>query len=79
VIGGVVSRGPRIRALESRYLYGDLCAGTITAVTFVDRDLDESDVLELPQVRRLSSFGVDGRGRVYVMSTRGDVLRLDPR
>ncbi len=27
----------------------------------------------------LSSFGVDGLGRVYVMSLRGDVYRLDPR
>lgn len=79
VIGGVVVRDPRIRALRGRYLYGDLCAGTVTAVTFVDRDLDESDVLELPQVRGLSSFGVDGQGRVYVMSTRGGIFRLDPR
>jgi glucose/arabinose dehydrogenase len=78
VIGGVVARDPRIRALQGRYLYGDLCAGTVTAVSLVDGDL-QSDVLELPQVRGLSSFGVDGRGRVYVTSTRGDVLRLDPR
>jgi glucose/arabinose dehydrogenase len=79
VIGGVVVRDPRIGALQGRYLYGDLCAGTVTAVTFADRALDRSDVLELPQVRGLSSFGVDGRGRVYVTSTRGDVFRLDPR
>lgn len=79
VIGGVVVRDPRIPALRGRYLYGDLCAGTVTAVTLAERSLDRSDVLELPQVRGLSSFGVDGLGRVYVTSTRGDVLRLDPR
>jgi hypothetical protein len=38
-----------------------------------------ADVIELRQVRGLSSFGVDGLGRVHVTSTRGDVLRLDPR
>jgi hypothetical protein len=29
-------------------------------------------------VPQLSSFGVDGLGRVYVTSTAGGVYRLDP-
>ena len=36
-----------------------------------------SDVLEV-KVPLLSSFGVDGAGRVYVMSAQGGVYRLDP-
>jgi hypothetical protein len=32
VIGGVVERDPRLAALAGRYLYGDFCAGTITAI-----------------------------------------------
>lgn len=79
VIGGVVVRDSRIPALAGRYLYGDLCAGTITAVTLAEGEVVSSEVLDLPAVRGLSSFGVDGAGRVYVMSTRGDVLRLDRR
>lgn len=78
VIGGVVARDPRIPALVGRYLYGDLCAGTITAVAIVDGEVVQSDVLDL-SVRGLTSFGVDSSRRVYVTSTRGDVLRLDPR
>ncbi len=32
LIGGVVSRDPRILALTGRYLYGDLCSGEITTI-----------------------------------------------
>ncbi|HUF01807.1 MAG TPA: PQQ-dependent sugar dehydrogenase, partial [Gaiellaceae bacterium] len=78
VIGGVVVRDPRIPALAGRYLYGDLCAGTVTALAITNGEVVRSDVLDLA-VRGLSSFGVDGSNRVYVMSTRGDVHRLDPR
>jgi glucose/arabinose dehydrogenase len=78
VIGGVVARDPRIPDLAGRYLYGDLCTGTITAAAIVDGEVVQSDVLDL-SVRGLTSFGVDSSRRVYVTSTRGDVLRLDPR
>jgi glucose/arabinose dehydrogenase len=78
VIGGVVVRDARIPALAGRYLYGDLCAGTVTALAIRGGLVTQSDVLDL-SVRGLSSFGVDGSGRAYVTSTRGDVLRVDPR
>ena len=78
VIGGVVVRDSRIPALAGRYLYGDLCAGTVTALTIADGRVVQTDVLDVT-VRGLSSFGVDGANRVYVTSTRGEVLRLAPR
>ncbi|HSI97901.1 MAG TPA: PQQ-dependent sugar dehydrogenase [Gaiellaceae bacterium] len=78
VIGGVVVHDRRIRALAGRYLYGDLCAGTVTAMAVSEAEIVQSDVLDV-SVPGLSSFGVDGSGRVYVSSTRGDVYRLDPR
>jgi hypothetical protein len=78
VIGGVISRDPRIQALSGRYLYGDLCAGTITAVGLDGARVTRSDVLDV-KVPLLSSFGVDGAGRVYVMSAQGPVYRLDPK
>ena len=78
VIGGVVARDARIPALSGRYLYGDLCAGTITAVGLSGSSTTRSDVLDV-KVPLLSSFGVDGAGRIYVMSAQGPVYRLDPR
>jgi glucose/arabinose dehydrogenase len=78
VIGGVVVRDTRLTALAGRYLYGDFCAGRITAVGVENGRVTSSGDLGLV-VPELTSFGVDGAGRVYVMSLRGDVYRLDPR
>ena len=78
VIGGVVSRDPRIPALAGRYLYGDFCAGRVTAITVENGKVTSSGDLGLV-VPQLTSFGTDGLGRVYLMSLTGDVFRLDPR
>jgi len=78
VIGGVVVRDPRLAELSGRYLYGDLCTGVITAIAIADSRITASGELGLV-VPELSSFGVDGSGRIYVMSLRGDVYRLDPQ
>ena len=64
--------------LSGRYLYGDLCTGVITTLVVVEGRVSGSGDLGLV-VPELTSFGVDGLGRVYVMSLRGDVYRLDPR
>jgi len=78
IIGGVVARDPRIPALAGRYLYGDLCTGRITAVELIEGAVRRTDVLEA-SVPGLSSFGVDGSGRIFVTSVGGSVLRVDPR
>jgi glucose/arabinose dehydrogenase len=78
VIGGVVARDPRLDALSGHYLYSDYCTGVITAIRVADGRVTTSGELGLV-VLELSSFGVDGLGRIYVTSLRGDVYRLDPR
>jgi glucose/arabinose dehydrogenase len=78
VIGGVVVRDGRLPALLGRYLYGDLCAGDITAMLVENGRITASGDLGL-KVPELTSFGVDGLGRVYVMSLQGGVFRLDPK
>ena len=78
VIGGVVARDPRIPALTGRYLYGDLCSGKVTALLVESGKVSASGDLGL-EVAELTSFGVDGLGRTYVMSLQGGVYRLDPK
>ncbi|HEU0246344.1 MAG TPA: PQQ-dependent sugar dehydrogenase [Gaiellaceae bacterium] len=78
VIGGVVARDPRMPVLAGRYLYGDFCSGKITVLTVERGRVTSSDGLGLV-VPELTSFGVDGARRMYVMSLKGDVYRLDPR
>jgi glucose/arabinose dehydrogenase len=77
LIGGVVARDGRLPDLAGRYLYGDLCAGTITALATDGRVVTASDELGL-SVPLLTSFGVDAAGRTYVTSGAGPVYRLDP-
>ena len=77
VIGGVVVHDPRLPSLAGRYVFGDYCNGEIDSMVVADGKA--TDVRELGlSVPTLSSFGVDGRGRVYVTTTDGGVYRLDP-
>ncbi len=78
VVGGVVVRDPLLPALAGRYLYGDFCSGKITAAAVEDDRVTASDDLGL-DVPKLTSFGVDGIGRIYALSLEGNVFRLDPK
>ena len=70
-------RDERIPALDERYVYGDFCAGTITAVALEDGKVTGSGDLGV-SVPGLTSFGVDGTDRVYATTADGAVYRLDP-
>src|SRR5262245_12773057 len=77
VIGGVVVRDPRLPALQGRYLFGDYCDGKLRSMMAADGEAGAVSDLGL-MLPTLDSFGVDGRGRVYVTATDGGVDRLDP-
>jgi glucose/arabinose dehydrogenase len=78
ITGGVVVRDRNVSAAYGRYLFGDYCKGEILSAK-----------LRLPRVKSLrrtglkvnglSSFGEDGRGRVYLVSNNGPVYRLGSR
>ena len=77
VIGGVVVHDPRLAGLDGRYLFGDYCDGKLHSMAVTDGKAGPVADLGLT-VPTLDSFGVDGRGRVYVTATDGGVYRLDP-
>ena len=72
IAGGYVSRDPRVPATRGRYLFGDFCKGDIFAARLRRRRARNTHV----HVPQLVSFGEDGRGRVYVVSILGRVLRI---
>jgi glucose/arabinose dehydrogenase len=78
VIGGLVVRDPRLPRLAGRFLYADYCLGELISVGVADGVLTTRTSLRLyrPSV---SSFGEDGRRRVYLVTMNGPVYRLDPR
>jgi glucose/arabinose dehydrogenase len=78
ITGGVVVRDPVLSALRGRYVFGDFCRGVVESARI--SGTKATDVRATPlRVDSLSSFGVDGRRRVYVTSLSGPVYRIAPR
>ncbi|HEV2859081.1 MAG TPA: PQQ-dependent sugar dehydrogenase [Solirubrobacterales bacterium] len=78
IIGGYVVRDPRLKSLRGRYVYADLCEGQLRALVPHLKRASDDHKLGL-QVESPSSFGEDGRHRLYVASVEGPVYRLVAR
>jgi glucose/arabinose dehydrogenase len=71
VTGGYVYRGSEVPAAKGRYFYGDYCSGTLWSLT------RGSSPATLPdKIANLSSFGEDGNGELYAVSTDGGLYQL---
>jgi glucose/arabinose dehydrogenase len=78
ITGGYVIRDRSLgRGWFGRYVYGDLCDGTLR-LSHLRRPSAGSRRTGL-SVSNLVSFGEDGRGRVYAVSLDGPVYRLGRR
>jgi glucose/arabinose dehydrogenase len=76
VISGPVVRDPRLPTLAGLVLWTDLCDQHVYAL---DPAAPQSPrTLDLPPVQAPTSFGVDARKRVYVVTAGGELYRLDP-
>jgi glucose/arabinose dehydrogenase len=75
VTGGFVYRGEAVPRLRGRYLYGDYCSGTVWSLRV--ENAEATDVRrERISVPRLTSFGEDAEGELYLVSQAGAVYRL---
>jgi glucose/arabinose dehydrogenase len=79
VTGGYVVRDRAVRSLFGRYVYADLCKGRLRAARLAAGRATGDRALRVGKVDQVSSFGEDGRGRVYVASLGGPVYRLAAR
>ena len=67
VVGGYVYRGNLVRAARGRYIFGDLCSGTIWSFQ-VGKAGRKSKVTTMRGfVPSLSSFGQDANGELYAL------------
>ena len=73
ITGGVVYRGQAIRELDGAYLYSDYCGGWLRSFRYVDGEaVDQTDWTEQVGVPgRVTGFGVDGAGEIYVTTVEG--------
>jgi hypothetical protein len=68
VMGGYVYRGKTATGLQGSYLYGDLCTGGVFSVRNGKR-------VELGyQPIKISSFGEDQDGEVYICDLQGGII-----
>ena len=74
VTGGVVYRGEAVPEIVGHYLFSDFCSGRLWALP-----LDGGAVVEVAVAPgRVSSFGTDADGEVYLLTFEGPVLRIVP-
>jgi hypothetical protein len=73
VMGGYVYRGPTATALRGTYLFGDLCTGGVFALRgSTDQGWSRAELGFQPI--KISSFGEDTAGDLYVSDMQGGVI-----
>lgn len=79
ITGGVVYEGSAIPELAGHYFYSDYCGGYLRSFRFEeDEAADQTDWTEDVGVAgAVVSFGVDGSGEIYVLTT-SEILRIEP-
>jgi glucose/arabinose dehydrogenase len=77
ITGGYVYRGAALPALRGQYLFADFASGMIWSIPADTADFAKPrEVLQTDL--RISSFGEDEAGELYVVDLRGGVFRLVP-
>lgn len=77
VTGGYVYRGRGIPSLAGQYLFGDYCSGRLWSLNRQDGAWTMKELIRTDL--RISSFGEDEAGELYVVDHEGAVYRLEAR
>jgi glucose/arabinose dehydrogenase len=79
VTGGYVYRGRNVSSLQGSYLFGDYCSGEVFALPIGNGIAGgrEPSLLRTSRMK-ISSFGEDEAGEVYVVDHKGGLYRLGP-
>ncbi len=80
ITGGYVYRGSRLPILTGHYFYADYCRGWVRSFRYVNGAvLDQHDYTpEFGSVGRITSFGEDLQGELYLVTQQGRVYRIAP-
>jgi len=80
ITGGEVYRGTRLPEWQGVYLYGDFCSGNVWGLLRDAQGAGQAawqNGLLYTNVGRVTSFGLDDAGEVYLVDRAGAVLQLD--
>ena len=75
ITGGYVYRGERLPSLYGGYVYGDYCSGRIWALRHDGSRVTEATLLADTKLR-ISSFGEDMEGELYILDLEGGIYRF---
>ena len=75
VIGGYVYRGTKLPSLQGSYIYGDYCSGRIWALDYDKNKLPNAKLLVNSSLK-ISSFGEDEDGEIYILSLDGHIYEF---
>ncbi|WP_455379362.1 PQQ-dependent sugar dehydrogenase [Petrachloros mirabilis] len=79
ITGGYVYRGASISALRGTYLFGDYCSGELFAISAeTNRKSSTAPRVLMRTGFRISSFGEDEGGEIYITDHKGALYRLAP-
>ncbi len=79
ITGGYVYRGSQIPSLQGHYLYSDFCEGWVRSFRVEGGTaLDQREWPALRPGRRVTSFGEDSDGELYVLTQEGGVFKIVP-
>ena len=80
VIGGYVYRGAAIPALQGSYFYADYCLGWVRSFRMEGgMAVEETDWPALRPGGRVTSFGEDAAGELYLLTEQGGVFKIVPQ
>jgi glucose/arabinose dehydrogenase len=71
ISGGIVYRGSAVPEIEGHYFYSDYCGGYLRSFRYEDgAAVEQTDwTAQVGTAGRVTSFGVDGDGEMYVLTT----------
>lgn len=76
ITGGYIYRGNNIPSLQGHYFYADYCKGWVRSFKFAGGAVTEQKDWSFGSIGNITSFGVDGAGELYILSSNGTVYRL---
>ena len=76
VTGGYVYRGAAIPELNGHYFYGDFCGGIVRSFRMDGGGATSHLAWEFGSLGRITSFGEDAAGEVYIVVQQGRVYRI---
>jgi glucose/arabinose dehydrogenase len=78
VTGGYVYRGDTMPQLRGHYFYGDHCRGWVRSFRLTNGSAQDRHEWELGSLGRITSFGLDSEGELYILVHEGTIYRLQP-